>query len=52
MLLELLFDTTTLSSALRLGTPLVLAAIGCCFSDRAGVFNIALECFMLCAAGE
>ena len=50
MLLELLFDTTTLSSALRLGTPLVLAAIGCCFSDRAGVFNIALECFMLCAA--
>lgn len=50
MLLDVLFNSTTLSSALRLSVPLILAAIGCCFSDRAGVFNIALECFMLCAA--
>ena len=48
--MEILFNTTTLASALRLSTPLIFAAIGGCFSDRAGVFNIALESFMLCAA--
>ena len=49
-MLDFLFDSTTLSSALRLAIPLIFAAIGGCFCDRAGVFNIALECFMLCAA--
>lgn len=50
MELEVFLNTTTLSAALRLSAPLIFAAVGCCFSDRAGVFNIALECFMLCAA--
>ena len=50
MLLDVFFNTTTLASALRLSIPLIFAAIGSCFSDKAGVFNIALECFMLCAA--
>lgn len=49
-MLDILFNSTTVSSALRLGTPLIFAAVGCCFSDRAGIFNIALECFMLCSA--
>lgn len=49
-MLETLFSSTTLASALRLSIPLIFAAVGSCFSDRAGVFNIALECFMLCAA--
>lgn len=49
-MLDFLYDSTTLSSALRLAIPLIFAAIGGCFCDRAGVFNIALECFMLCAA--
>lgn len=48
--LEIFVNATTLSAALRLSAPLIFAAIGCCFSDRAGVFNIAQECFMLCAA--
>lgn len=39
-----------MASALRLAIPLIFAAIGGCFCDRAGVFNIALESFMLCAA--
>lgn len=50
MLVDVFFNNTTLASALRLSIPLIFAAIGSCFSDRAGVFNIALECFMLCAA--
>ena len=49
-MLDFLYDASTLSSALRLAIPLIFAAIGGCFCDRAGVFNIALECFMLCAA--
>lgn len=49
-MLELLFNPTTIASALRLSIPLIFAAIGGCFCDRAGVFNIALESFMLCAA--
>lgn len=49
-MLETFFEATTMASALRLATPLIFAAIGGCFCDRAGVFNIALESFMLCSA--
>lgn len=49
-MIDTFFGSATLAAALRLSIPLIFAAIGGCFSDRAGVFNIALECFMLCAA--
>lgn len=39
-----------MAAALRLAVPLILSSIGGCFGDRTGIFNIALESFMLCAA--
>lgn len=47
---EIFFGTVTLAAALRLAVPLALSSAGGCFGDRAGIFNIALESFMLCAA--
>lgn len=49
-MLDMLFSSAVMASAMRLSIPLIFAAVGSCFCDRAGVFNIALECFMLCAA--
>lgn len=49
-MLEILFGAVTLSAMLRLATPLILATIGGCFGDKTGIFNIALESFMLGAA--
>ncbi len=49
-MLCILFGSITMAAALRMAVPLILSSIGGCFGDRTGIFNIALESFMLCAA--
>jgi simple sugar transport system permease protein len=50
MALDLLFDTSFAASVPRFLTPILLAALGGALCERAGVFNIALEGFMLIGA--
>lgn len=50
MVLELLFDPSFAGSVPRFVTPILLAALGGALCERAGVFNIALEGFMLTGA--
>jgi ABC-type uncharacterized transport system permease subunit len=49
-MIEVLLSSSTFASALRLATPLMLAAMGGAFTYHANVFNIALEGFMLISA--
>jgi len=49
-MLDLLFDPSFAASVPRFVTPILLAALGGALCERAGVFNIALEGFMLTGA--
>ena len=48
--MDAIFNADTIASMLRIATPLALAALGGLLCQRAGVFNIALEGFILMGA--
>lgn len=48
--MDTIFDASVLSAMFRIATPISLAALGGLMCQKAGVFNIALEGFMLVGA--
>jgi simple sugar transport system permease protein len=49
-MLSIFFGSLTLAAMIRLATPLILTSMGGLFADRANIFNIGLESFMLISA--
>jgi len=49
-LIDVIFNINTFSAAIRISVPLVFAAIGGVFSERAGVINLGLEGMLLAGA--
>lgn len=49
-ILGVLFSIHTFVAAIRISTPIALAAMGGAFSERAGIINIGLEGMLLCGA--
>ena len=47
---QVLFDSGTLASALRLSVPITLAALGGIFAEKSGVINIGLEGLLIISA--
>ncbi|MCK9906870.1 hypothetical protein MXD63_43620, partial [Frankia sp. Cpl3] len=48
--MEQLFDLSLLNSTIRMVTPILLAALGGSLCARVGLFNVALEGFVLIGA--
>ena len=48
--ISLFLGSVTLAATVRMATPILFTALGGCFSQKAGTFCIAFECFMLSAA--
>lgn len=45
--MDLLLNASVISAAVRIATPLLLAALGCILCEKAGITNLAIEGFML-----
>lgn len=44
--MEMLFNASVWAAAVRVATPLLLAAFGCLLCDKAGITNLAIDGFI------